>query len=210
MKIHFGEDKIKSILSSTKDRRKRIGTLDIQNGDVKTKQYSKVTYLGCKLDKSLLGEAMALKVINKVNGRLKFLYRKNRYLTPYLKRLFCNSLMQLHFDYACSAWYPNLKKKFKSKFQTVQNKSIRYCLQLDNRSHIGIKDFEKMNWLPVSERFNQYLSSNAFKFFNETCPLYFLDIYRQSGQNQANTRSAVLKLKRSLRNTCFVQTNCPI
>ena len=30
---------------------------------------------------------MALKVINKINSRLKFLYRKNRYLTPYLKRL---------------------------------------------------------------------------------------------------------------------------
>ena len=185
--------------------------MDIQYGDVKIKQYSiKVTYLGCKLDESLLGEAMALKVINKVNGRLKFLYRKNRYLTPYLKRLFSNALMQLHFDYACSAWYPKLKKKFKSKFQTIQNKSIRYYPQLDNRSHTGIKDFEKIKWLPVSERFDQYLSSNASKFFKETFPLYFHDLHRQSGQNQANTRSAVLKLKRSLRNTCSVQTNCPI
>ena len=46
-------------------------------------QYSKVTYLGCELDESLSGEAMALNVINKINGRLKLLYRKNRYLTLY-------------------------------------------------------------------------------------------------------------------------------
>ena len=90
---------------------------------------------------------MALKVINKINGRLKFLYRKNRYLTPYLKRLLCDALIQLHFDYACSAWYPNLNKKLKSKLQTVQNRCIRYCLQLDNRSEIGVKHLEKINWL---------------------------------------------------------------
>ena len=64
---------------------------------------------------------------------------------------------------------------------------------------------KKINWLPVSERFNQYLCSNAFKFFKETCPLYFHDIYRQSGQNQANMRSSVLKLKHLLKNTCSGQ-----
>ena len=165
LSIHFGEAKTKSILFSNKNRETKIGTLDIQHGDVKIKQYSKVTYLGCELDESLWGEAMALKIINKINSRLKFLYRKNKYLTPYLKGLLCNALIQPHFDYACSAWYPNLNKKLKSKLQTVQNRCIRYCLQLDNRSHIGVKDFEKINWLPVSERFNQYLCSNAFKFF---------------------------------------------
>ena len=36
------------------------------------------------------------------------------------------------------------------------------------------------------------------------------DIYRQSGQNQANTRSSVLKLKHHLRNACSGQENCPI
>ena len=82
LNIHFPEDKAKSILFSTKSSKRKIGTLDIQYGDVRIKQYSKVTYLGYKLDESLSGEAMALKVIHKINGRLKLLYRKNRYLTP--------------------------------------------------------------------------------------------------------------------------------
>ena len=107
----------------------------------------------------------------KINGMLKFLYRKNRYLISYLKQLLCNALIQPHFNYACSAWYPNLNKKFKSKFQTVQNRSVRYCLELYKRSHNGMRHFEKFNCLPVSERFNQYLCSNAFEFFKETCTL---------------------------------------
>ena len=41
---------------------------------------------------------------------------------------------------------------------------------------------EKINWLPVYERLNQYLCSNAFTFLKETCPLHFHDTYRQSGQ----------------------------
>ena len=76
MSIDVGEDNIKSVLFSTKNRKRKIGTLDIQYGDVKIKQYSKVTYLGFELDESLSGEAMSLKVINKIDGRLKFLYRK--------------------------------------------------------------------------------------------------------------------------------------
>ena len=100
---------------------------------------------------------MALKTMNKINGKLKFLYKKNRYLTQHLKRLLCNALIQSHFDYACSAWYPNPNKKFKSKLQSAQNKCIRNCFQLDNRSRIGMKDSEKTNWLPVSGRFNQCL-----------------------------------------------------
>ena len=72
LSIHFGEDKTKSVLFS-KNRKRKIGTLDIQYGDVQIKQYSKVTYLGCELGENLLGEAMALKVLNKINSRLKFL-----------------------------------------------------------------------------------------------------------------------------------------
>ena len=125
LSIHFGEDKTKSILFSTKNRKRKIGTLGF---DVKIKQYSKVTFSGRELGESLKGKSMVLKVINEINGRLKFLNRKSRYITPSLKRLLYNALIQPHFDYTCSALYPNLNKKFKSKLQTIKNKCIRYCL----------------------------------------------------------------------------------
>ena len=128
---------------------------------------------------------------------------KYKYLSPYLRRLLCNVVIQPHLDYACSAWYPNLNKKLKNKLQTIQNKCIRFCLQLDSRSEIEIKKFEQINWLPVSERFNQYICSNAFKFFNGNCPLYFRDLYKTSGQDRINTRASVLKLMHPTRSTYF-------
>ena len=100
------------------------------------------------------GESMALKVINKINSRLKFLHRKNKFLTPALRRLLCNALIQLRFDYASSAWYLNFTQKMKNKIQITQNTCIRYCLQLDKMTHISKIEFETINWLPVKDRFN--------------------------------------------------------
>ena len=72
-----------------------------------------MTYLGCIIDETMSGEPIVLKVVNKINGKLKFLYWKNSFLTPGLRRMLCNALIQLHFDYACSVWYPNLNVKLK-------------------------------------------------------------------------------------------------
>ena len=73
------------------------------------------------LDETMSGETIALSVITKINKNLKFVYQKNRFLTPTLRRLLCNALIEPHFHYACSAWYPNLTKKLKNGIQTSQN-----------------------------------------------------------------------------------------
>ena len=99
--VHFGEDKIKSILFYLKHS--FIGQVDVSYKDVKTKQYSKVTYLGCVLDKCLTGESMAMQVGIKVASKLMFLFRKNTFFSKDLRRLLCNALIQPHFDYACAA-----------------------------------------------------------------------------------------------------------
>ena len=107
---------------------------------------------------------MALRVLEKKNGRLKFLWRKNKFLTPPLKRLLCNALIQPHFDYASSVWYPNLQNKLSNKLQTCQNKCIRFCLSLGNRSHVGIDQFKEINWLPVKDRFEHISSNNKINW----------------------------------------------
>ena len=38
--------------------------------------------------------------------------------------MLCNTIIQPHFDYASSAWYPYLKKNLKSKLQIAQNFGI--------------------------------------------------------------------------------------
>ena len=144
---------------------------------------------------------MALSVINKINDKPKFLYRKNRFLSPTLRRLLCNALIQPHFDYACSAWYPNLTKKLKNRIQTSQNKCTRFCLQLDKMTHIFREKFETLNWLPMTERFNQCINSVVFKCANNQCPNYFNEVFQTAPENNIQTRGSFLKLKCPFRKT---------
>ena len=115
LSIHLGKDKTKSTLFGTKLNIKRAEPLNIVYGNVKIKQYTKVTYLGCILYVSLSGESMALHVLNKINSRLRFLYRQNRFLNKPLRRLLYNTMIQPFFDYVCPAWYPSLRKDLQKK-----------------------------------------------------------------------------------------------
>ena len=116
--------------------------LNVKYKNIKTKHHSQVTYLGCALDESFCGELTALKALNKINGKLKFIYRKNKFLTPTLHRKLCNAIIQPHFDYACSARYPNLNEKLKKKIKIGQNMCIWFCLKLDKIHQISSKEFE--------------------------------------------------------------------
>ena len=150
------------------------------------------------------GESMATKVLGLINGRLKFLYRKQRFLTYPLRRLLCNALIQPHYDYACSAWYPSLSKRLLKKIQISQNKCIRYCLKLDNRSHVGIAEFKKLNWLPTKERVHQCICVNIFKFFNDMPPEFTSEIFRPSYRRH-NTCASSLMLDVPFRKYCSGQ-----
>ena len=83
-----------------------------------------------------------INTIKKMNQKLKLLCRKNRFLTPELRRLLCNAIIQPHFDYACSAWYPKTQKEASS-----------YAKQMSSLlSSIG-QNVYNINWLPVIIRF---------------------------------------------------------
>ena len=71
LSIHFGEDETKSILFASNRRAKNIRQLNIKYKDINIKQHLKVTCLGCVLEETMSGEPMALKVINKINGKIR-------------------------------------------------------------------------------------------------------------------------------------------
>ena len=201
LSIHFSQEKTKSILFSSKHKVKKCKPLNIHYKNFKIKQYSKVAYLDCILDETLSGESMAIHVINKINSRLRFLYRQNRYLSFPLRRLLWNAMIQPFFDYACNAWYPNINKKLKTLLQAAQNTCIRFCLKLDDRFRLKSKEFERINWLPVQERISQCAVCNVYKFFSKHVPDYFEELFFPTEETAIRTRSSFQKLKIPRRKT---------
>ena len=117
LSIHFGDDKTKCILFASKNKVKKVNPLNIKYKDIIIKQHSKVKQLGCILDESLSGESMGLHVLNKLNSNSNFFIEKTN---PPLRRLLCNALIQPHFDFACTSWFPNLNQSLKKNYKQVK------------------------------------------------------------------------------------------
>ena len=56
-----------------------------------------IKYLSCCLDENLSGEPMAMKSNTKINTKLRFLYRQNKFINPKLNSLLYNFLIKPHY-----------------------------------------------------------------------------------------------------------------
>ena len=50
-------------------------------------------------------------------------------------------------------------------------------------THISKNEFETLNWLPVKDRFNQFINSIAFKYFTKQCPSYLNEVFELACPN---------------------------
>ena len=103
-----------------------------------------------------------------------------KYLTPAYRRLLCNALIQPHFDYGCSSWFPLLKTNLKLKLQKAQNKCISFCLNLLLRSHMDPSHIRKITWLPVSDRVEYCIANTVFKYWDRIAPVYIHEMFKPS------------------------------
>ena len=104
---------------------------------------------------------------------------KNSFLTPGLRRMLCNALIQPHFDYACPTWYPNLNVKL-------------FCLKLD-KMHI-FEDFKPINWLPVDQREQESSHVTFFKCVYNVCP-YYIKVFKYTSQVRISSRNDYARIK---------------
>ena len=44
--------------------------------------------------------------------------------------------------------------------------------------HISNEHFQKLNWLPINQRFKQCVISAVFKFAQNNCPAYMNEVFR--------------------------------
>ena len=134
-------------------------------------------YLGLQIDNDLAGNSIVDEIVKKVNSRLRFLYRYKDLLNFESRKTLCSALIQCHFDYSCSSWYPGINKGLQNKLQVAQNRTVRFILKLDNRSHIGNTELEKAGFLKVPDRVKQLKLGHVFKIKKKTCPFYLSTIF---------------------------------
>ena len=107
------------------------------------------------------------------------------------RRLLCNALIQPHFDYGCTSWYPLLSNGLKTKLQIAQNKCIRFCLELPPCGHINPSNFKKIYWLPVERRVELFTSTTVLKYCKGIASSYMHNTLKPS-LNNCNTKSQMV------------------
>ena len=187
LSLHLG--KTQSILFGSNKRISKCSELHVTcNGSVIGSE-SEVTYLGAILDQTLSGASTARSIITKSTNKLKFLYRNARSLDSKSKAVLTSALIQCHFDYACAIWYSGLTQTFKTKLQIVQNKIIRFILDLPARSHVGYVEFSKAKMFPVHKRVEQLKMNHMFNIIHGNSPAYLKEDISLQDNTSHQTRS---------------------
>ncbi len=88
------------------------------------------------------------------------------------KKTLCQSLVQSHRDYAISSWYAAMSQKAKNKLQIIQNKMVRFILDLGPRTHITTKHMSDLNILKIPGRVKQQRLNIIHKIFYNQAPTY--------------------------------------
>ena len=107
-------------------------------------------------------------------------------------RTLIGTLIQPHFDYACTSWYMGATKAQKHRLQTSQNKLIRLVLGLTPTTHLTPTHFAEMGWLRVDDRVKQMAMGLVYKIhYTSLLPKYLTDYFQKvSERHNHNTRGS--------------------
>ena len=103
------------------------------------------------------------------------MYRQGNCLNTSLRKMLCNSLIQCHFDYACSSWYNGITKQLINRLQTKQNKVTIFIDKYDCRTSLKVSDYSNLGLLNIENRVKQYKLNHVHNIFYKKCPSYLHD-----------------------------------
>ena len=74
-------------------------------------------------------------------------------------------------------------------------------------AHVSQNEFEKLNFLPLSDRINQCIISTTFKFVNGMGSNYLNEVFQWAAESNITLRNDFLKLKDPFRKTTADQSS---
>ena len=107
-----------------------------------------------------------------------------------LLEVFCKNFVNISYENASFLILKNCYGKFEINFDCFTNADM-----LIYHAHICQNEFEKLNWLPISDRINQCVLLTTFKFFKHIGPNYFNEVFQWATESNRTLRNDYRKLK---------------
>ncbi|CAG2211418.1 unnamed protein product [Mytilus edulis] len=116
-------------------------------------------------DSTILYSHKNPEVISGETGQAKCLSEQSR-------KTLVTALIQCHFDYACSAWYAGVSKKYKDKLQVLQNKCVRFIKKTGYRSKVDHNVLNSIGYVNIENRVKQLRLNHVHNIYYHHCPNY--------------------------------------
>ena len=134
-KLTVNIKKTKLMLFGTKGMLKQAKYHDVYIGHEKLKYVNSFMYLGIKLDNHFTFEMHAKECCRQVAHKNFVLSKIRRFISIPQSLAIYKSMIQPYFYYG-DIFLHNIGAKTKDKMQKLQNKSLRLCLQRNNRANV--------------------------------------------------------------------------
>ena len=120
------------------------------------------------------------------------MYRISSLVSKSTLKTLIETLVQPHYDYACTSWYTSTSKVNKYRLQTSQNKLVRLLLDLTPTTHLTPDHFAKVGWLRVDDRVKQLSMCLVYKIHYTSLIPKYLSQYFQNvcDHHDHNTRGS--------------------
>ena len=180
-KLKLNPEKTEAMVSGSKLQLNQISSesMTVDNNSIPFVQ--SVKYLGVTLDSSLTMQRHISDVCRSTFLALRRISSIRRFLSVQSTATLVHASITSRLDY-CNSTLSGISSEQVARLQRVQNSAARLVLKKRKREHITPL-FKQLHWLPISFRIEYKLAVFAFRYFDNSLPLYIsqsLSTYQSS------------------------------
>ncbi len=169
-KLTLNTDKTKFMVFGTSHILDQFSDITVTFNDKVIEKVDVFKYLGIKFDSNMSWSSQIDYLSGNVSKRIGVVKRVKYFLPQKTLVMLSNALVIPYFDYASSVW-SNCSATNKSHLQVLHNRLARTILSADIRTPIDIM-LDSLNWIRLSERWNNHMLILTFKCIKKMCPDY--------------------------------------
>ena len=201
-KLKLNPEKTEAMISGSKHRLRQIPSSSMSVNGSSIPYLSSVKYLGVTLDSTLTMERHVSSVCRSTFLALRRISSIRSFLSVKSTATLVHASITSRLDY-CNSSLSGIPSEQLSRLQRVQNSAARLIMKKRKRDHVTPL-LKQLHWLPISFRIQFKLAVLAFRFFDNSLPVYLsrsLSLYQPSRTLRSSSERFLIVPSTSLKST---------
>ena len=201
-KLKLNPEKTEAMISGSKRRLQQISSGSMSVNGTSIPFLSSVKYLGVTLDSCLTMERHISTICRSTFLALRRISSIRSFLSVKSTATLVHASITSRLDY-CNSSLSGISSEQLLRLQRVQNSAARLIMKKRKRDHVTPL-LQKLHWLPISFRIQFKLAVLAFRFFDNSLPVYLsrsLSFYQPARTLRSSSEKLLVVPSTSLQST---------